>query len=307
MKKMQPIFGLIFISLIAQAQVNKIEEIDSNLKTLASDSKFMGYVLLSHGDSVLYQNGFGYADIENKIQFSENTLICICSTGKVFTATTIMKMVQDDKIQMDDKIGKYFPELPYGDSVTIRHLLTHTSGLTHYQENPEYFKNKSSIDNVSFIKTQKLKFKSGEETLYSTSGMVLLGALIEKVYGMNYRDVIKKEILNPLSMDNTLSLNYKEVFNQKENEAALPYKINDDGKIINRELSRADTLLIPLGAGGEFSCAEDLFKFDRGLYSYKIIDKIHLNKMIEKQSKTEWPNSYFGLGFVVEEIGRAHV
>lgn len=283
--------------------VDKVSEIDSYLKKLTSDSKFMGYVILTHGDSILYQNGFGYSDIENKIPFSKNTLTCICSTGKIFTATMIMKMVQENKIKLDDYIGKYFPELPYGDSVSIKHLLTHTSGLGNYQENPEYFKNKSSIDNVSFIKTQKLKFKSGEETFYSTSGMVLLGALIEKVYGMNYRDVIKKEILNPLSMDNTLSLNYIEVLNQKENEVALSYKINDDGKIIKRELSKGDTLLIPLGAGGEFSCAEDLLKFDRGLYSYKIIDKTHLNKMIEKQSKTEWQDCYFGLGIAIENAG----
>ena len=288
-------------------QVDKVSEIDSYLKKLASDSKFMGYVILSHGDSILYQNGFGYSDIENKIPFSKNTLFCICSTGKLFTAAIIMKMVQENKIKLDDYIGKYFPELPYGDIVTIRHLLTHASGLTNYQENPEYFKNKSSIDNLSFIKTQKLKFKPGEETYYSTSGMILLGAVIEKVYAMNYKDVLKKEILNPLSMDNTLSLNYKEVLNQKESEAALPYyKINDEGKIIKRELSRADSLLIPLGAGGEISCAEDLFKFDRGLYSYKIIDKTHLNKMIEKQSKTEWEDCYFGLGIVIENAGSSH-
>ena len=215
-------------------------------------------------------------------------------------------MVKENKIKLDDFIGKYFLELPYGDSVSIKHLLTHASGLTHYQENPEYFKNKSSIDNVSFIKTQRLKFKPGEETFYSSSGMVLLGALIEKVYGMNYRDVIKEEILNPLSMNNTFSINYKEAFNQKENKVALPYKINDAGEIIKRELSRADTLLVPLGAGGEFSCAEDLFKFDRGLYSYRIIDETHLNKMVEKQSKTEWTDSYFGLGFVIENVGSSN-
>lgn len=301
--KLKLLFGLIIISQLGKAQVDKVSEIDSYLRKLASDSRFMGYIILSHGDSILYQNGFGYSDIENKIPFSKNTLFCICSTGKIFTATTIMKMVQENKIKLDDYIGKYFPELPFGNSVTFRHLLTHTSGLSYYQENPEYFKNKSCIDNVSFIKTQKLKFKPGEKTFYSTSGMILLGALIEKVYGMNYIEVIKKEILNPLSMDNTLFLNYKEVLNQKENKVVLPYKINDDGKIIKRELSRADSLLIPLGAGGEFSCAEDLFKFDRCLYSYKILDKTHLNKMIEKQSKSEWPDTYFGLGFVIENAG----
>ena len=193
-----------------------------------------------------------------------------------------------------------FPELPYGDSVTIRHLLTHTSGLGYYQSNKDYFNNKSCIDNIEFIKTQKLKFKPGEQTFYSTSGMILLGALIEKIYGKNYIDVIRQEIIAPSKMDRTLFQNYSEVLKQDDFEVGLPYKINENGKVQTRELSNTEKVLVPLAAGGQFSCAEDLFKFDRTLYSYQILDNEHLDKMIEKQSKTQWPNSYFGLGVVIE-------
>lgn len=299
------LIGLIFISQIIQAQSENIPEIDNYLKNLETNSNFIGYIILSKGDSILYQNGFGYSDIENKIPFSENTLICICSTGKIFTATIIMKMIQENRIKLDDCIGKYFPELPYGDSVTIRHLLTHTSGLGHYQENKEYFKNKSCIENIEFIKTQKLKFKPGEQTFYSTSGMILLGALIEKIYNKNYVDVIEQEIINPLSMDRTLFKNYQEALSQNKYDVALPYKVNDSGAIEKRELSKTETVLVPLAAGGQFSCANDLFKFDKALYSYQILDKDHLNKMIEKHSRTQWPSSYFGLGFVIEDAGSA--
>jgi CubicO group peptidase (beta-lactamase class C family) len=281
-------------------QIKNIAEIDDYLKELEKDSSFIGCVILSNKDSILYQNGFGYSDIENKIPFSEKTLICICSTGKIFTATTVMKMVQEKKVQLDDYIGKYFPELPYGDSVTIRHLLTHTSGLGYYQANKEYFKNNNCVENVEFLKTQKLRFKPGEQTFYSTSGMILLGALIEKMYDKNYIDIIKQEIIIPFNMDNTLFQNYQEVLNQSENEVALPYKIDDKGEVETRELSNTEKVLIPLSAGGQFSCAKDLFKFDRALYSYQILNEKHLNKMIEKQSKTQWPNTYFGLGFVIE-------
>lgn len=297
------LIGLIFISQIIQAQTESIAEIDNYLKNLETDSNFTGYIILTKGDSILYQNGFGYSDIENKIPFTENTLICICSTGKIFTATIIMKMIQENKIKLDDYIGKYFPELSYGDSVTIRHLLTHTSGLGHYQANKEYFKNKSCIDNIDFIKSQKLKFKPGERTFYSTSGMILLGALIEEIYNKNYVDVIKQEIIIPLSMDKTLFKNYEEALNQNKYDVALPYKINDNGAIEKRELTKTETVLIPLAAGGQFSCAKDLFKFDKALYSYQILNKEHLNKMIEKHSKSEWSDTYFGLGFVIENAG----
>jgi len=281
-------------------QTKNISEIDDYLKGLEKDSSFMGCIILSKGDSILYQNGFGYSDIENTIPFTKNTLICICSTGKIFTATIVMKMVQENKIQLDDFIGKYFPQLPYGDSVTIRHLLTHTSGLGYYQVNKDYFNKKSCIDNIEFIKTQKLKFIPGEQTFYSTSGMMLLGALIEKIYGKNYIDVIKQEIITPSKMDRTLFQNYSEVLKQDDFEVGLPYKINEDGKVETRELTNTEKVLVTLAAGGQFSCAEDLFKFDRTLYSHQIIDKEHLDKMIEKHSKTQWPNSYFGLGVVIE-------
>jgi len=293
-------FGQKNSSQLTAFQTRNIAKINDYLKGLEKDSSFIGYVILSNGDSILYQNGFGYSDMESKIPFSEKTLICICSTGKIFTATTVMKMVQENKVQLDDYIGKYFPELPYGDSVTIRHLLTHTSGLGYYQSNKDYFNNKSCIDNIEFIKTQKLKFKPGEQTFYSTSGMILLGALIEKIYSKNYIDVIKQEIITPSKMDRTLFQNYSEVIKQDDFEVGLPYKINEDGKVETRELSNTEKVLVPLSAGGQFSCAEDLFKFDRTLYSQQILDKEHLDKMIEKQSKTQWPNSYFGLGFVIE-------
>lgn len=284
----------------AQVQINKV---DDYLKLLESDSKFIGYVLLSHGDSVLYQNGFGYADIENKIPFSDTTLVCICSTGKIFTATIIMKLVQENKIQLNDKIGKYFPELPYGDSILIKHLLTHTSGLANYQENLSYYLNENCTENIDFIKTQKLKFKPGEKTYYSTSGMILLGALIEKIYHKNFIDVVKSEILIPFGMDNTLFLNYKEAFEKNKENMPRMYKIDDNGQIIIRELTKTDTVLIPLAAGGQISCAGDLLKFDRALHSYEILNKEYLDIMIEKQSESEWPGMYFGLGCVVEDAG----
>ena len=103
------LFGQKKSNQVIAIQTNNIAEMDGYLKELEKDSSFIGCVILSKGDSILYQNGFGYSNIENKIPFSEKTLICICSTGKIFTATTIMKMVQENKIELDDYIGKYFP------------------------------------------------------------------------------------------------------------------------------------------------------------------------------------------------------
>jgi CubicO group peptidase (beta-lactamase class C family) len=298
--KSKILFFLLLLSATLRSQTSHTAEFDRYLKKLETDSLFMGYVVLSYGDSIIYRHGSGYADIEHKIPFSENTLVCICSTGKIFTASIIMKLVQENKVSLEDRIGKFFPELPYGDSVTIRHLLTHTSGLGHYQENPWYYKNRNCLENIGFLKTQKLKFRPGEKTYYSTSGMILLGAVIEKLYHRNYIDVIRNEILIPNQMDRTFFQNYREGYARKDTNMAMPYTINDKGEIVRRDLTKTDSVLIPLAAGGQFSCAADLLKFDRALYSGKIIDRAHLAMMTEKQSKSEWPDTWFGLGFVVE-------
>ncbi len=190
-------------------QKDKLTKIDKFLNKCADSSKFMGYIIISKSGNRLFEKGYGYADIENRKPFNSKTQVCICSTGKIFTATLIMKLIQDKKISLDDNIGKYLPILPYGDRVTIKQLLTHTSGLAHYQENPNYGNLKTCTAHLDFIKNQKFKFNPGEKSLYSTSGMIVLGALIEKMYEKDYISVLKEQIIEPLQMNNTLFECYK--------------------------------------------------------------------------------------------------
>ena len=281
-------------------QKDKLIKIDNYLNKCADSSKFMGYIIISKGENKLFEKGYGFADIENRKTFNSKTLVCICSTGKIFTATLIMKLIQDKKIGLDDNIGKYLPILPYGDRVTIRHLLTHTSGLSQYQENPNYGNLKTCTSNLEFIKNQKLKFNPGEMTLYSTSGMIVLGALIEKLYDKDYISVLKEQIIEPLQMNNTLFECYKNALenNNKGYSVALPYFKNEHDSIYIRKFSKSDLELIPLSAGGQFSCAEDIYKFDKALHNFKIIDKKYVDLMSIKQS--EWNNISFGLGTVID-------
>jgi CubicO group peptidase (beta-lactamase class C family) len=298
-----------FIPAILYGQNNfsisndRINKIDNYLEKCSDSTKFMGYILISSGEKVLFEKGYGYSVIEEKKPFTRTTLANICSTGKIFTACLIMKLVQENKIKLDDYIGLYFPFLPYGDKVTIRNLLTHTSGLTHYQENPDYGNFKTCTGNLDFIKNQKLQFIPGQSTLYSTSGMIILGALLEKVYNKDYITILNEQLLTPLKMSNTLSLNYVDALklNDKKYNVALPYIKNEKDSIYIRPLSGADILLTPLSAGGQFSCVDDIYKFDLAFHSYKIIDKKYVDLMSIKQS--EWNDISFGLGCVIDHPG----
>jgi CubicO group peptidase (beta-lactamase class C family) len=279
---------------------DKIKKIDNYLNKCSDSTKFMGYILISTGENVFFEKGYGYSNIEERKPFTRSTIANICSTGKIFTACLIMKLVQENKIKLDDYIGLYFPFLPYGDKVTIRNLLTHTSGLTHYQENPDYGNFKTCIENLNFIKNQKLQFNPGQSTLYSTSGMIILGALLEKIYNKDFITILNEQILIPLEMNNTLSLNYEEALtlNNKNYNIALPYIKDKQNSIYIRQLSGADILLTPLSAGGQFSSVNDIYKFDLAFHSYKIINKKYVDLMSIKQS--EWNHISFGLGCVID-------
>jgi CubicO group peptidase (beta-lactamase class C family) len=203
------IFILLSITLEVVAQ-DKFEKLDEYLTGLENENSFSGVIVIAKEGETLFSKTIGFADRENEIRLNLNSQFNLSSTSKLFTGTSILKLVQEGKIATTDKIGKYFPELEYGDKVTVHHLLTHSSGVSDFfnVEGFSYQQVKSCLDAIPFIKKQELLFNPGDSVYYSTSGMIILGALIEKVSGMTYKDYVTKNILEPLEMNSTSFINY---------------------------------------------------------------------------------------------------
>lgn len=193
--------------IIAQ---EKFENLERYLKGLENEDAFSGVVVIAKDGKNLYSKTIGYTNRENKVKINLDSQFDLSSTSKLYTGTSVLKLIQEGKIKTDDKIGKYFPELEYGDKVTIHHLLTHSSGYSDFYniEDFSYTKVKNCSDVIPFIKDQKLKFNPGDSVYYSTSGMIILGALIEKVSGLSYKDYVTKNIFEPLGMSHTSFVNY---------------------------------------------------------------------------------------------------
>ena len=299
------IFILISIRVLGQ---DRLEKLNNYLSELEKSDSFSGVVIIGQNEEKVYSKEIGFADRENQIKINLNTQFCLSSTSKSFTAVCIMRLVQDGKISVNEKIGKYFPELEYGEKVTIHHLLTHSSGLTDFYniEGFSYKNVKTCMDIVPYIKNQKLVFNPGDSVFYSTSGMILLGALIEKICGQTYQDYVTNIILKPLKMDNTSFVNGSEKFvlDDLNGHYSKGYTKNDKGEIVGIPYTDEEKQFIPLAAGGVWSSATDLLKFDNGFYNYKILKKEFVDLMIQKYTYTGWPNCYFGYVWVTINSGK---
>jgi len=226
-------------------------------------------VLVSKDGKVIYQNGFGYADIEKKEVVQPDTKFRIGSITKQFTASAILKLQEEGKISVTDKLSKFIPDFPRGNEVTIHHLLTHTSGIHSYTAKPDFIdKVTTPITEEALIasfKNDPFDFSPGEKWQYNNSGYFLLGYIIGKVSGKPYGDYLKEIFFDPLHMTNT-GIHTPVLRLQKEAKGYA--KENNQYKAAaNWDMSWAG------GAGAIYSTVEDLNTWNNAVFSGKVINE----------------------------------
>lgn len=178
--------------------------IDSYLKKLTNEKNFSGGLLIVKDGKTIFSKGYGWADRDKKIPFTTSTLASIGSITKAFTATAIMKLVEQNKLSFDDHLKKYFLAIPADKAyITIHQLLTHSSGFHEFlkQDGGDYEK----INAQDFLKrafAAPLAFKPGEKAVYTNVGFSILGIIIEQVSGLDYEKFLKTNLFQPLGIKN---------------------------------------------------------------------------------------------------------
>jgi CubicO group peptidase (beta-lactamase class C family) len=176
--------------------------IDNYLSKLAQEKNFSGGLLIIKDGKQLLSKGYGWADKDRKIPFSPSTLASMGSITKAFTATAIMKLVEQNKLSVEDKLGKFFPTVPSDKAnITIHQLLTHSSGFHEFlkDDGGDY----EIIKTEAFLKrafSEPLAFKPGEKAVYTNVGMSVLAIIIEQVTGLDYEQYLKTNLFDPLSI-----------------------------------------------------------------------------------------------------------
>jgi len=303
---------LIFISttffLQLKAQDDLKTKIDEYLNAQVNIKGFSGSVLVAKKDNIIYKKGFGYANHEHKVNNAPETKFLLASVTKQFTSMAIMLLVNEGKIKLDGKISDYLPyyRKDIGEKITIHQLLIHTSGIPGYTELPGFFVDDcrdpyNAKDFILKFCSNDLEFQPDADQKYNNSAYCILGGIIEEISGLTYGEFIKKNIFDKLGMFNSGYESHKTII---ENEAEGYSKEGD-------KLVHADYLDISVAyaAGGLYSTVEDMYLWDRSLYTDFLLPKKWRDTMFVNYKNGfgyGWMNSKFFGHQVVHHSGGIH-
>ncbi len=276
-RKFKIIFAI--ISLIInklEAQNNRNQHIDSLMKSVANLGIFNGNVLVIEKGKTVYQSSFGYADASKKVKLDADYRFNIGSIAKEFNAVGIMMLKEQGKLNLEDKVSKYFPQLPtWADKISIKNLLQYTSGLPDI--NWKTIKNDDDIWN-DLKKVEKLDFEPNTKYAYNNSNVFLQRRIIEKITGISFQKMVETKLLQPCGMKNSLIDP-----DLKGDKVAVSFNNNfvEDPRQFSYVMS-----------GWTSVTANDLYKWLRCLHQFKIINQNSTQEILTPFA----PSKQVGLG-----------
>lgn len=288
---------LLCITLSVPAQ-NKSTLIDQYVQSYCQKDLFHGAVLVSKGPEVIFKKGYGFANMEWDIPFEPDTRMNIASLTKPFTSLLVMQQVERSNIKLDETINYYLPEYrkDIGQQVTIHHLLSNTSGIPDIMDYPEMrtklIKHPYTLDYaIEHFCSEDLEFEPGSKFEYSSSGFLILGAILERVTGKSYGSLLEEYILKPAGMANT-GVDSDSLILKKRASGYLP----KDGYFIREPYMN---LNVASSAGGMYSTVEDLYEFNQALNTDKLLSKKYRDIMFKPNIDAFGGMGKYAYGWVV--------
>ena len=298
---------VVLLSGLASAQANNDEalsgRVDEVVLAQMREQKIPGVSLAVMRDGkIIKAAGYGLANIELNVPVTPRSVFHTESVGKTFTAVGVLILVEEGKVGLDNKITKYIPESPAAwRDVTVRQLLTHTSGIPDYvgefdgKSLVDLQKNYSEDEVIQIIARQPLDFQPGEKRVYSNSGYVILGALIRHITGKNWADFLQERIFGPLGMTSTRVISEADII---PNRTSGYHLVNGQWKNTDWVAPSLNTL----ADGTLYTNVLDMAKWDEALSTEKILKRTTLDQMwipITLNSGASFPQ---GLCFRIDNV-----
>lgn len=273
----------------SQAQTNLENDIDRFLATQFNPGETGGVVLVARNGKVLYKKAFGLADLELNVPVNDSMIFQIGSNTKQFTAVAILQLVEKNKLQLEDSLGKFIAGAPYPvGSITIRQLLSHTSGLT--EQNEGIVEDLMKGKHIEMSKASSII--PGSKWEYVNTNFAALGFIIEKVSGKSYGDYIKENIFKPAGMTHSYV---------DEPALVIKNRAHGYGRESNVNIRVAD-LLNGKAAGGIQSTAEDMLKWTEALQANRLLKPETLQLAYTPQKLNNGKLTDYGLGWYIQEL-----
>ncbi|HZH29445.1 MAG TPA: serine hydrolase domain-containing protein [Pyrinomonadaceae bacterium] len=275
-------------------------ELEAYVRKLAEADVFSGAVLLAKDGKILFEKAYGEASKDFQVANRVDTKFNLGSMNKMFTAVAIAQLVERGKLSFEDPLAKFLPEFPNKEAaqkIRIKHLLTHTSGLGSYFNRKFMESSRARFRTVNEMMTlaegETPAFEPGTKWAYSNTGMLVLGAVIEKVTGQSYFDYVRENIYKPAGMTNTdayeldlvtpnLAVGYQKEFNE---DGTTRFRNN-----VFQHVIRGGP------AGGGYSTVGDLLKFDTALRANKLVGAEYVKQLLSPKPELNSPEYGYGFG-----------
>jgi len=271
----------------------EIKNIENYFDKKYKYQRFNGTVLIGQKDSILFQKNYGYSNYKSRSLINNNSIFQLASVSKQITAVAILQLYQKGLLNINDSIQKFIPSFPYK-NITIQQLLTHRSGLPNYHYFYQYIPttydtilNNNDVINEMITKKPKAYYTPNKRYLYSNTGYAILAYIVETVANTSFNKYIHKNIFTPLKMYN--SFTYIDILSGK--------KENTTGYLRRWKPAEYNYLDGVMGDKGIFCSAKDLFKWDQGLYTGKIINTDTLKLAFRPLGKPKRFKSNYGFGW----------
>lgn len=281
------------------------QSLDQQIRSIQDPEPFSGSVYLTQADRVLFAHSYGYALRSERIPNRLDTRFQTASGSKIFTAVAICQLIETGRLTLDTRLQDCLPVVfpLFDEEITVRQLLTHTSGITSYFEedvNPDYealwqqvpvYRMRTPFDFLPLLEHKPMKFRPGERFEYNDGGFVLLGAIVEQVSGLPFRDYIQKHIFRKAHMVDSGYF----AADRLPPRTALAYIQDPDG------FWRSNIFAVPVmggGDGGAYVTALDWYQFWVALRTHKLLGEQMTRELLHPhvQTSDSPPNTHYGYG-----------
>lgn len=282
--------------IIAQSLEKDIDSII--LKVFKDENGPGGAFLVAKNGKPIYEKAFGKANIELNVDLATKSVFQLGSITKQFTAIAILILEEQGKLDTKQAVSRYIPDYPSGDSITLHHLLTHTSGIRDFTK----MKNLGDIAQkemtpgmmIDFFKNEAVDFKPGEKFEYNNSGYVLLGYIIEIVSGETYENFIRKYIFEKARMNNSQYANERKIINNR----AYGYQKKESGYVNKTVINFS----VPFSSGALMSTLGDMLKWQNALNRHLLLRSENSQKAFNKYKLNNGEEFTYGYGWHIKDV-----
>ncbi len=291
-----------FAAKTADVKAEPVDEVSTDLDVLFTfaypeDAPGATVIVVRDGETLL-RAGYGMANLELEVAMEPDMVLGLGSVTKQFTAVALLMLAQEGKVKLDAPLTDYLPDYPQGSApITLRHLLTHTSGIQSYTAMDNFLDqvaHKFTVDEmIDRFKDEPMNFAPGEKYAYNNSAYFLLGAVIEKVSGMSYEEFIEERIFAPLGMEHSY---------YGDPEQVVPRRASGyGGRPGAYRNARYIDMSQPYSAGALLSTVDDLAKWDAALYGDTLLPAQRLQEAWTAAKLNDGRSIHYGFGWSVTD------